>query len=125
MAVNPLGLAQVALTVHDVERAKVFYRDVVGLPHLFDAPPGLSFLQCGATRLMLSRPEGPESAGNSILYYSVADIDSAYRAMSEAGVAFEETPRRIATVGGRDIWLAVCRDSEGNLLGLMSEVDAA
>src|SRR3954451_7272282 len=107
---NVTGLAQVAITVRDVERAKAFYRDVLGLAHLFDAPPGLSFLQCGETRLMLSRPEGPETAGNSILYYSVADIDAAYRALIQAGVSFEEPPRRIATVGGRDVWLAVCRD---------------
>ena len=31
----------------------------------------------------------------------------------------------IARVGEKDIWLAVCRDSEGNLLGLMSEQPAA
>jgi methylmalonyl-CoA/ethylmalonyl-CoA epimerase len=124
MAANPTGIAQVAIAVGDVERAKAFYRDVLGLTHLFDAPPALAFLQCGGTRLMLSRPEGSETVGNSILYYSVADIEAAHGAMVEAGVSFEEPPRRIATVAGRDVWLAVCRDSEGNLLGLMSEVDA-
>ena len=36
------------------------------------------------------------------------------------GVAFDEAPRCIAQVEGRDIWLAICRDSEGNLLGLIS-----
>ncbi|HEY0414597.1 MAG TPA: VOC family protein [Allosphingosinicella sp.] len=118
------GLAQVAITVRDVERAKRFYRDLLGLPHLFDAPPGLAFFQCGATRLMLSQPEGPETAGNSILYYAVADIVASHAAMVGAGTGFEEPPRRIATVAGRDVWLAVGRDSEGNLFGLMSEVDA-
>ena len=119
-AANVISLAQVAVTVHDLERAKAFYRDLLGLPHLFDAPPGLCFFQAGATRLMLSRPEGAATAGNSILYYGVADVAASHRGMTEAGVAFEEAPKCIARVEGRDIWLAVCRDGEGNLLGLIS-----
>jgi methylmalonyl-CoA/ethylmalonyl-CoA epimerase len=117
----PTRLAQVAVTINDLERAKHFYRDMLGLEHLFDAPPGLSFFRCGATRLMLSRPEGAATAGNSILYYGVEDVHASCRAMAEKGVAFEEEPRRIAQVEGRDVWLAICRDSEGNLLGLMSD----
>ena len=117
---NPSRVAQVAIPIEDLERAKSFYGDVLGLRHLFDAPPGLSFFQCGETRLMLSRPEGAETVGSSILYYGVEDVDSAWRAMLEKGVAFDEEPRCIAQVEGRDIWLAVCRDSEGNLLGLIS-----
>ncbi len=120
-AIQPTHIAQVAIVVRDVERAKSFYRDTLGLKHLFDAPPGLSFFQCGETRLMLSQPEGPETAGNSILYYAVPDAEEAWRGLQAAGVAFEEDAKRIATVGGKDIWLAICRDSEGNLLGLMSE----
>ena len=119
--VNPTHLAQVAITIRDLERAKAFYRDTLGLTHLFDAPPGLSFFQCGETRLMLSQPEGPETVGNSILYYAVPDAGAAQRSLAAQGVAFEEEAKCIARVDNVDIWLAVCRDSEGNLLGLMSE----
>jgi methylmalonyl-CoA/ethylmalonyl-CoA epimerase len=118
--VPPTRIAQVALTIQDVGRAKAFYGDVLGLTHLFDAPPGLTFFQCGETRLMLSRPEGPEAAGNSILYYGVDDVEAAYAEMRERGVSFEEPPRKIAELEGKPIHLAVCRDSEGNLLGLIS-----
>lgn len=114
------GLAQVALTVRDVERAKAFYGGALGLPHLFDAPPGLSFFQCGATRLMLSQPEGPETVGNSILYYGVEDVDAAHAALIARGIDFEEGPKTIAKVADKEIRLAVCRDSEGNLIGLIS-----
>lgn len=114
----PTHLAQVAIAVEDLDRAKGFYRDKLGLPHLFDAPPGLSFFQCGETRLMLSRPEGPDTA-SSILYYGVDDVAAAYQAMRTRGVEFEEAPRKIAEVDGKPINLAVCRDSEGNLLGLI------
>lgn len=120
---QPTHIAQIAVTVGELERAKRFYRDVLGLTHLFDAPPGLSFFQCGETRLMLSRPESPETAGNSILYYAVEDAEAACRNLAAEGVRLEESPKRIATVGGKDIWLGVARDSEDNLIGLMSERD--
>ena len=123
--VQPTHIAQIAITVKEVERAKLFYRDRLGLTHLFDAPPGLSFFECGETRLMLSRPEGPQTVGNSILYYSVEDAEAAYRQLAAEGVRFEEEPKRIATVGGKDIWLAIARDSENNLFGLMCERDAS
>ena len=112
-------LAQVAVAVRDVERAKAFYGDTLGLPHLFDAPPGLAFFRCGETRLMLSQPEGPETAGSSILYFGVEDVGAAHAALSERGIAFEQRPHVIAQLDGRDVRLAVCRDSEGNLLGLI------
>ena len=123
-AIRPTHLAQVAIPVHDLERAKAFYGGRLGLAHLFDAPPGLSFFQCGETRLMLSRPEGPESAG-SILYYAVDDAAAAQREFAGDGIIFDEEARCIARVGDRDIWLAVCRDGEGNLIGLMSEQQAS
>lgn len=119
--VRATHLAQAAIVIRDQERAKSFYRDKLGLRHLFDAPPGLSFFQCGETRLMLSPAEGQETAGSSILYYAVADAAEAQRMLAAEGVTFEEEARHIATAGGKDIWLAICRDSEGNLLGLMSE----
>ncbi len=119
--VRPTHIAQIAVTVGELERAKRFYRDILGLIHLFDAPPGLSFFQCGETRLMLSRPEAPGTGGNSILYYAVEDTEAAYRQLAAEGVGFEEEPKRIARVGTKDVWLAIARDSEGNLIGLMSE----
>jgi methylmalonyl-CoA/ethylmalonyl-CoA epimerase len=120
-SIQPSRIAQIAVPVHDLARAKQFYRERLGLTHLFDAPPGLSFFQCGETRLMLSQPEGPETAGCSILYYAVADAREAQTALADDGIVFEEDARCIARVGDRDVWLAVCRDSEGNLIGLMSE----
>lgn len=118
-APSPRRIAQIAVTVEDLERARTFYRDTLGLTHLFDAPPGLAFFQCGETRLMLSRPEGVES-GSSIIYYAVEDVAAAHAALAESGVAFEEGPRRIAEVDGKPIDLAICRDGEGNLVGLIS-----
>lgn len=123
--IRPTHLIQVAIPVRDVERAKLFYGERLGLTHLFDAPPGLSFFQCGQTRLMLSQPEGPDTASASILYYGVASARDANKSLSRAGITFEQDAHKVATVSDRDIWLAICRDSEGNMLGLMSEEPAA
>ena len=120
-ATSPQKIAQVAIAVRDLERAKAFYRDVLGLAWIADAPPGLSFFQCGEVRLMLSQPEGPETAGNSILYYSVDDARAAHDELVAKGVTFEAAPHVVGKLGDSEVSLAVCRDSEGNLLGLMSE----
>ena len=125
MAISPSHVMQIAVPVRDLARAKRFYGESLGLTHLFDAPPCLAFYQCGQTRLMLSQPEGPETAGCSIFYYGVADARDAQCALAADGVAFEEEARCIARVGDKDVWLAVARDSEGNLIGLMSEQEAA
>lgn len=117
---NPKRIAQVAVPVRDLERAKAFYGEVLGLEWIADAPPGLSFYRCGEVRLMLSRPEGPESAASSILYYAVADVPAAAAALEAAGVTLEAPPHIVGKLDDREVWLAVFRDSEGNLCGLMN-----
>jgi methylmalonyl-CoA/ethylmalonyl-CoA epimerase len=121
MPINPSHILQIAIPIQDLDRAKRFYGETLGLAHLFDAPPGLSFFQCGQTRLMLSRPESAEQAKASILYYNVPDARAAAAALAADGATLAEGASRIARVGDRDIWLAVAEDGEGNLLGLMSE----
>jgi methylmalonyl-CoA/ethylmalonyl-CoA epimerase len=125
MPLNPSHIVQIAIPIQDLDRAKAFYGGALGLAHLFDAPPGLSFFQCGQTWLMLSRPETPEQAKASILYYSVPDARAAGAALAADGATLVEAARCIARVGGKDIWLTIAEDGEGNLLGLMSEEEAA
>lgn len=55
------GIGQIAIACHDVRRATAFYRDVVGLPFLFETT-GLAFFRCGDVRLMLTRTEQAELA---------------------------------------------------------------
>src|SRR5947208_14308353 len=92
MATPALSLArigQIAIVVKDVERATEFYRDALGMRFLF-AFPGLAFFDCDGVRLMLSRPEKKEfDHPSSILYFKVADIQSAYQTLRERNVRFE------------------------------------
>ena len=72
---------------------------------------------------MLTRPEKPEfDHPGSVLYFNVPDIQSAYRVMQEHGAQFEGQPHLIARMPDHDLWMAFFRDSEQNLLALMSEV---
>lgn len=119
-------IGQIAVVASDVARATRFYRDVLGMRLLFEAPPGLAFFDCGGVRLMLSPPEGPSTASaSSILYYDVPDIRAAYNTLAARGVQFEGAPHVVAALADRDLWMAFLRDSEHNLLALMSEVPRA
>jgi methylmalonyl-CoA/ethylmalonyl-CoA epimerase len=116
-------IGQIAVTVRDTDRAAQFYRDVLQLPHLFDAPPSMSFFDCGGVRLMLAVPEGGEhDHASSILYLDVADIRRSHDVLAGRGVLFEREPHKVADLGERELWLAFFRDSEANMLALMSEV---
>lgn len=116
-------LGQIQIRAHDVERAAVFYENVLGLKLLFKAPPGLAFFDCGGVRLMLDRPEKQEfDHASSILYFSVPDIQAAHARLKESGVKFEDEPHLIARMPDHDLWMTFFRDSEDNLLALMSEV---
>jgi len=98
-------IGQIAITVGDVDRAKAFYRDVLGMRFLFEAP-GLAFFDCGGVRLMLSVPEPAFDHPGSIVYFAVDDIQGTYEALQARGVTFRDAPRRIATLADREVWLA-------------------
>ena len=115
------SIGQIAITVRNLARAVDFYRDVLGLTFLFEAGQ-MAFFDCGCTRLMLSPTEQVDSTYSSILYYRTEDIQAAAEQLRNSQVEFEAPPRLIAKMPDHDLWMAFFRDSEGNLLGLMSEV---
>ncbi len=120
MEISKLG--QVAIRVRDIHLATTFYRDVLGLPFLFTTGK-LSFFDCAGVRLMLTLPEKAEfDHPGSILYFTVADIRSAHQQMLGKKVRFEDEPHMIARMPAHDLWMCFFRDSEDNVLALMSEV---
>jgi methylmalonyl-CoA/ethylmalonyl-CoA epimerase len=115
-------IGQIALPATDLERAVQFYSQSLGLPHLFTVP-NLAFFDCDGIRLMLGLPEGGNSfQPGSTIYFKVADIQTAYQVLSDRGVQFIDAPHLIARMDTHDLWMAFFRDSEGNILSLMSEV---
>lgn len=121
MSAAVTSIGQIAVTVHDLPRAVAFYRDVLGLTYLFEAG-GMAFFNCGGVRLMLTGSEKPDSTYGSIIYYTTDDIQASAAAVTALGVKFEAEPRMIAQMPDHELWMAFLRDSEGNLLALMSEV---
>jgi predicted enzyme related to lactoylglutathione lyase len=120
IAITQIG--QIAINVHDINRALEFYRDTLELKLLFTAGR-LAFFECGGVRLMLTPPERPEfDHPASILYFKVADIQSAHARLVQRNVKTESTPHLVAKMPGHDLWLAEFRDSEGNIMALMAEV---
>jgi methylmalonyl-CoA/ethylmalonyl-CoA epimerase len=116
-------IGQIAMTMQDLRGAVAFYRDVLGLPLLFEAPPGLAFFDCAGQRLMLARPEdGEEAHGNSVLYFTVPDVRAAHATLRARGVRFVDEPHLVARLADREIWMAFLRDPEENLLAIMAEV---
>ena len=116
-------IGQIAMPVHDIKRATTFYRDVLGLRFLFEAPPALAFFDCDGVRLMLSVPETAEhNHPGSILYYKVADIHSACEALRARGARIVAEPTLVAKMPDHELWMAFFHDGERNTLALMSEV---
>lgn len=117
------SIGQIAVNAQDLERAVAFYRDQLGMKLLFKVPPKLAFFDCDGIRLMLSLPDKPEfDHPSSILYFNVGDIQQAHKTLVERGVQFAEEPNFVANMGSYDLWIGSFRDSEGNMLALMSNV---
>ncbi len=116
------GVGQISIGIHEVERAVTFYRDTLGLQHLFTFG-NFAFFDCGGVRLFLAIPEDGEWKPSSVVYLRVPDIDAAHRTLTARGVAFESAPHLIHRhPDGTEEWMAFFRDPDGNMLGLMAQL---
>ena len=114
------AIGQISVHVNDMERATAFYRDVLGMTFLFPAGH-MAFFDCGSVRLMLTTHLGAGEQ-TSVVYYKVDDLTATVAALKERGATFDSEPHCIAEMPDHDLWMAFLKDSEGNLVGLMSEV---
>jgi methylmalonyl-CoA/ethylmalonyl-CoA epimerase len=108
-------IAQVAVKTKDLQRATEFYRDKLGLKVLISSKI-ISVLECGDITLLL----GPNETG-SLIYFDVDDIHKTVEAMSAQGIRIEEKPNLVGQLGNLDVWIAAFKDSEDNVVGLMSK----
>ncbi|PYL89830.1 MAG: glyoxalase [Verrucomicrobia bacterium] len=115
-------IGQISVNVHDFDRAVAFYKDTLGIKHLFTVAGRMAFFDCGSVRLMLAIPERPDlDHPSSILYFKVPDIEQAHEGLVSRKVHFETKPMLVASMATHDLWLAEFRDSENNVLALMCE----
>lgn len=122
---KPFGLSdigQIAINVHDLPRAVAFYRDVLGMQFLFEAP-NLAFFACGSVRLMLGPPESEElDHASCIIYYKVDDIRVAHETLAQRGVRFVHEPRVVHRTDQYELWMAFFHDPDDNPIALMCEI---
>ena len=116
---GPIG--QISRNVRDVEEARRWYGEVLGLAHLYSFGD-LAFFDCGGVRLFLSQTE-QAGDGESILYFRVDDIRLSHTALESAGVEFLNAPHLVHRhEDGTEEWMAFFKDNEGRPLALMSQV---
>ncbi|MBI4219670.1 MAG: VOC family protein [Chloroflexi bacterium] len=122
LKLGPVG--QISREVRNVSEAVAWYRDVLGLKHLYTYGD-LAFFDLGGTRLFLSHHEDGNHAGESTIYFRVPDIKSAYEELRKRGVNFKGAPHMIFRhPNGMEEWMAFFEDPEGRLLAIMSQVMA-
>jgi len=119
-AVHLDHISQIAITVSDLARAKLFYQHALGMQFLFDAGT-MAFFQCGAVRVLIGVTDQPLAPSTTILYFKVPGIDSAYASLLAGGVTFPQPPHLVARMPDHELWLAEFMDPDGNPLALLTE----
>jgi len=119
------------IPAQDLERARAFYAEKLGLEPVEERPGGLRY-RCGDGWFAIFQSAGAPSGAHTQMGFEVADIEATVDELRRRGVVFEEydvpglsTVNGIAEVAGnypskgaageRAAWF---RDSEGNLLGI-------
>jgi DNA-binding CsgD family transcriptional regulator/catechol 2,3-dioxygenase-like lactoylglutathione lyase family enzyme len=116
---GPIG--QISRQVKDIEAARRWYGEVLGLPHFYSFGD-LAFFDCGGVRLFLSQSE-KSCDGESIIYFRVDDIRLSHTALESAGVEFLNAPHMVHRhEDGTEEWMAFFNDNEGRPLALMAQV---
>jgi catechol 2,3-dioxygenase-like lactoylglutathione lyase family enzyme len=119
------------IPAQDLERARSFYADKLGLTPVEERPGGLRY-RCRSGAFSLFQSAGAPSGAHTQMAWEVDDIEATVAELRARGVVFEEydlpgleTVDGIAEVEGnypsrggvgeRAAWF---RDSEGNVLGI-------
>jgi methylmalonyl-CoA/ethylmalonyl-CoA epimerase len=116
-------IGQLLIPVDEFDKGVAFYRDVLGLPFLFAAPPQMAFFNCGGVRLLVGVvPAGQKAQRGSAIYFQVSDISAVFSSLKDKGVRFMAEPHVVHRTPSYELWLAEFTDPDGNQLALMSEV---
>lgn len=115
-------LVQVALTCRDLDRSRIFYRDMLGLPLLFEAS-GMMFFQLDGLRLMIGKEMKPDAPiGGSVVYFDAPDIDALGSEMEARGISFTGPATAVQRTATHELKLREFFDPDGNALALMGMV---
>ncbi len=112
------------LPAADIERARSFYSEKLGLTPESESPAGVLY-RCGeATRFMVYPTQGSPSGAHTQMSWEVDNIEAEVAELKATGVVFEEydfpnlkTENGVAAIG--PLKVAWFKDSESNLLGIV------
>src|SRR5215510_1233861 len=109
MLLNLNHIGQIALPVIDVDRAEMFYENVIGLRKLYRFGD-LSFFDCAGVRLLLAKTKDAANfKAQGCIYFRCADIALPVATLEKRGVTFTHRPHRIAKMDDHDLWMASFR----------------
>ncbi|HEY7977625.1 MAG TPA: VOC family protein [Rhizomicrobium sp.] len=116
-------LVQVALTVKDLDRARIFYRDTLGLKLLFEAGHML-FFDIGGQRLMVGLAEQPGKpvGSGTYIYFDAPDLPALVPALKAKGVEMIGNTETLQRTDTHELKLQFFKDPDGNEIGLMGMV---
>ena len=122
MSSSLTGIGQLHITVSDLETSVAFYRDVLGLPHLFtvEGQP-MAFFQAGSVRLYLGETPDERLRSRPVVYYAVDDLEVAYAEVTGRGAPSMARPHLVHQDGETELWMAFVTDPDGTPVGLMVE----
>lgn len=112
------GLRTVVYYVADLDAAKAWFADAIGIEPYFDQPFYAGFNVGGYELGLLPFAEGMKEP-TSITYWGVDDIDVAYKSMLDKGCAEipDGAPKDVG--GGKKLMVACVRNPMGNLVGMI------
>lgn len=131
---SPFDVADVAvrLPATDLDRARAFWRDKIGLEPIEARPGGLRY-RCGESTFVIFQSGGRASGTHTQMAVSVPQLDPVVAELNERGLEFDEPdpvfgppgPNGAVHIDGaypstgaageRAVWF---HDSEGNLIGI-------
>jgi predicted enzyme related to lactoylglutathione lyase len=122
MKLEKASVGQLLIPVSDFEAGIAFYRDTLGIPFLFSAPPQMAFFNCSGIRLLVGvLAQDHEAQRGSTIYFRVSDIHAVHASLVDSGVPFSSPPHLVHKTAETELWLAEFKDPDGNQLALMCE----
>jgi len=124
------AVLETTIPVQDLERARSFYAERLGLTPTSEGEIGLRFRLADGGRFRLFRSGGKASGTHTQMAMMVDDLVAVVTELRARGLQFEEydSPTLKTTGGIADLGYARAawfKDSEGNLIGIAEQVDGA
>lgn len=120
------GINQIHISVTDLDRAVIFYRDLLGIDLLFEVPEqSMAFFDLNGIRLYVGEAEDAELVSAPLLYFSVDDIQSEFDRLAESDIEFVEGIHLVHESEGIQLWMAFFKTPDGHVNAIVESRSTA